>query len=626
MTQTLSFDQDLIDAISVPLFFLDLNGAFIASNEAFTAFIGKADSEVREAGVYSLLSPGNGVDHKNLDRMLLETGTVEPFEDVAVGTGGRHHSVIYRKSLARDAVGNQTGIVTTIIDLTDLKGIERALVSSESQKKAILDGFPGIIVLFDVRLSAIWVNGTVWQDLEMPIGKFCQDIVCKNDSECGNCPIPHCVEDGKVRFVTHRIENDETGEDSFYEVIGTPVKDEEGNVESVIVIARNVTDRFELERQLRHSQKMEAIGTLAGGIAHDFNNILTPIMGYTEIIKLKMRQDGIEDHSIFEYLGEILKAGKRAKGLVDQILAFSRSSEQKDSLQNLQPIVKEVVKLMRVTLPSTIKIEQEIDQECGTVSVDPVQIHQVLINLCTNSADAIGQNHGTLAIRLKKDPSAPVGTNSRVQLIVEDSGCGMDRESSDRIFEPYFSTKEKGHGTGMGLALVHSIVSRYRGKIEVESEIGKGTSFIVSLPIAADSSPQKLVESSNELVAGNGHVLLVDDEPQVLQVTRELLESLGYNVTGRDSSREALKVFSENPDSFDVLLTDLTMPNLTGIELCTKVKKIRSDIPTILFTGYSEKVRGATESIPGVDDICNKPVSLTELSQVVSGLLESPPT
>jgi PAS domain S-box-containing protein len=621
MAGTLAYRQELIDAISVPLFFLDLAGNFIGSNEAFSRFVGKTDEEIRASGVYQLLAGGNSSFHESFDRILLETGAVEPFEGEAVGAGGRYHEVIYRKALVCDAGGNHTGIVTTIIDLSDLKGVERALRASESQKKAILDGFPGIIALFDVSLSAIWVNDTVRRNMERPIGRLCREIICKQSADCDNCAVPRSVIDGQVRIGTHRIEHDGESEDIFYEVIGTPVKNEQGNVESVIVIARDVTDRFLLERQLRHAQKMEAIGTLAGGVAHDFNNVLTPIMGYAEIIKLKMRQEGLEDQPIFEYLGEILKAGKRAKSLVDQILTFSRSNEQKESIQNLYPIVKEVIKLMRVTLPSTIHIDQDLDQDCGTVFVDPVQIHQVLVNLCTNSAEAIGRDHGTLLIKLKKMEYQPVNDRSWVQLVVEDNGCGMDPDLRERIFDPYFTTKEKGHGTGMGLALVHSIVSRHRGKIEVESEEGSGTTFTINFPRTHKLTPLHQIVSSDELVAGEGHVLLVDDEPQVMQVTSELLQSLGYKVTSRVSATEALREFSLRPGAFDLLLTDLTMPKLTGVELCVEIKKIRPDLPTILFTGYSDTLSKQSSDQAGIDDYCKKPVSLKELSQVVGRLL-----
>ena len=480
-----------------------------------------------------------------------------------------------------------------------------------------------MIALFDVNLAAIWVNDTVRKNFEKPIGRFCHEIICGNKDGCDGCAVPRSIRSGKVSIGTQRISVPETGQDKFFEVIGTPVRNSDGDMESVIVIARDVTDRFKLEKQLRHAQKMEAIGTLAGGIAHDFNNVLTPIMGYSEIIKLKMRQEGYEDDVISEYLGEILEASKRAKNLVDQILAFSRSSEQKESLQYLHPIVKEVIKLMRVTLPSTIQINHDIDENCSAISIDPVQIHQVLINLCTNAADAIGSDHGTLNVKLKRaDVEETDGDGADwIELTVEDSGCGMSRELRERIFEPYFTTKEKERGTGMGLALVHSIITRHGGRIDVESEENVGTVFRILMPPMEHKTSLDKIVSSEELIEGQGNVLLVDDESQVVRVTSELLQSLGYRVTGRSSPVEALQEFRNSPDNFDLLLTDLTMPKLTGLELSREVKKIRPDFPVILFTGYSERLTSDEAAMAGIDEYCMKPVSLKDLSRAVGRLI-----
>lgn len=622
MATQLLHERELIEAIPLPLFFLNVDGTFVGSNEAFTRFIGKTDVEVRDLGVYNLLSTDNGAKHEEADRILMKRGSVKPFEGEAFGAKASRHSVIYRKSLVHDADGNLTGIVTIIVDLTDLKAVEDALVASESQKKAILDGFPGIIALFDKNLSAIWVNETIRRSDPMPIGKLCHEIICKKKERCNECAVPQSVETGEVKIGIQRVTSEESGEELFYEVIGTPVKNAAGEVVSVIVIAREVTERFKLEKQLRHAQKMEAIGTLAGGIAHDFNNVLTPIMGYSEIIKMKLRQEGFKNETITEYLGEILKAGKRAKNLVEQILAFSHSTEQKESLQFIHPIVKEVLKLMRLTLPSTIQINQEIDEKCWPVSVDPVQIHQVLINLCTNSYDAIGNNHGKLIVILKKAETRSEQDGEWVELSVEDTGSGMSRDLRERIFEPYFTTKEKSRGTGMGLALVHSIVVRHGGRIEVESEENVGTTFRVFLPAAEEATKLDYIVSSGELVIGEGHVMLVDDDAQVVQVTSELLQNLGYQVSGWTSPLEALKHFRTNPDSFDLLLTDLTMPNLTGVELSTEIKKIRPDLPVILFTGYSERLSRDSASDAGIDEFCMKPVSLRDLSRTVGRLIQ----
>jgi two-component system cell cycle sensor histidine kinase/response regulator CckA len=470
MSPPLTYQQDLVDAIPVPLFFLDSTGKFAGSNRAFREFIGQSDEYVRDKGVYQLISDRNADKHQEIDNNLLLTGSVEPYEDVVLGAGVRKYFVMFRKALVHDSDGNVTGIVATIIDVTDQKTAEEALVASESQKKAILDGFPGIIALFDRNMSAIWVNDSVHQDMNLPIGRLCQDIICKRPNSCDDCAFTKSIQSGKVEVGIRRVESRDDSGAIFYEIIGTPVKNAGGEVENVIVIARDVTERFKMERQLRHAQKMQAIGTLAGGIAHDFNNVLTPIMGYTEIIKLKMRQLGIEDEPTFEYLGEILIAGKRAEKLVEQILTFSQIGEQKEHPQYIHPIAKEIIKLLRSTLPANIKIDQRIDENCGPVNLDPVELQQVLINMCTNSADAIGNERGTLSIDIRPAEQAEDDKTEWIEILVSDTGEGMSTELRDRIFEPYFSTKEKGYGPGMGLAIVHSIVTRMGGVVEVQRE------------------------------------------------------------------------------------------------------------------------------------------------------------
>jgi len=624
MAAVLSYEKELADAIPVPLFFLDTEGSFVGSNRAFSNFVGKSDDEVRQAGVYRLIAGDGEQRHREIDAILLKTGTIQPFEDTAFGSGGKRYYVIYQKALVHDAVGAVTGIVTTIFDLTDLKTVEDALIASESQKKAILDGFPGIIVLFDRDMSAIWVNDTVRRTVSQPIGKLCHQIICRRNAPCEDCAVPLSIKTGQVKIGVRRIEAEDDGAELYYEITGTPVKNAAKEVESVIVIVRDVTERFKLEKQLRHAQKMEAIGTLAGGIAHDFNNVLTPIMGYSEIIKLKMQQQDFRDEAINEYLGEILKAGRRAKGLVEQILAFSRNTEQKERPQHLHPILKEIAKLLRSTLPATIQIKTEINEKCGPVCIDPVQIHQVLLNLCTNSADAIGESHGSLTISLKRAAPPDDGDTGQewVAIGIADTGCGMSQALRERIFEPYFTTKEKGRGTGMGLALVHSIVTRHHGYIEVESEEGRGAEFRILLPVTAIETDLSQIVSPEELVRGEGRILLIDDEPQVARVTGELLRSVGYQVSTWTSPVEALNHFSENAADYDLVLTDLTMPRLTGIELSAEIKKIRPDLPVVLFTGYSDRFNRETAVEAGIDEYCMKPVSLRDLSTSVGRLIK----
>ena len=499
----------------------------------------------------------------------------------------------------------------------ELAKVKEDLLTSESEKNAILDGFPGILCLLGSDRRAVWVNEKMYAIHPDPIGKACNEIFCNRPVPCDTCMIP---QDNAIR--REPVEKRfgwpmGSGEEVIYEMAGRPGRDGAGEMRSWLVIGWDVTEKFKLEKQLRHSQKMEAIGTLAGGIAHDFNNVLTPIMGYSEIIRLKMQQDNTQDQTVLDYLDGILRAAKRAKKLVEQVLTFSRSSEKKESLQYLHPIVKEVMKLMRVSLPSTIIINERIDENCGMVSVDPVQIHQVLINLCTNSAEAMRGEHGSLTVSLAVDDTQD-GDVQYLKLSVTDTGCGIEERMLERIFEPYFTTKEKGQGTGMGLAMVHGIIARQGGRIEVESKVGEGTTFNIFLPVAQKaSSGFDQVVNITDLVSGSGKILLVDDEAQVVQVTGELLTSLGYQVTGKTSPYDALALFLQNPAGYDLLLTDLTMPELTGVELCRKVKAVRADLPVVLFTGYSEQLPREEANRAGVDQYCMKPVSMRELSSIV---------
>jgi CheY-like chemotaxis protein/anti-sigma regulatory factor (Ser/Thr protein kinase) len=284
--------------------------------------------------------------------------------------------------------------------------------------------------------------------------------------------------------------------------------------------------------------------------------------------------------------------------------------------------MKEVMKLIRTTLPSTIEIRQEIDENCGMVSVDPVQIHQILINLCTNAAFAMSGRSGTLTIRLVKSARR---NNDRdwLELSVTDTGCGIDPAIRDRIFEPYFTTKQKGQGTGMGLAMVHGIVSRQGGEMDVESEIGRGTTFRIFLPVSRETTSFDQVVSTEDMAGGGERILLVDDEEQIVAVTGELLESLGYSVTGRTSARESLLLFSGSSAEFDLVITDLTMPYLTGLELCKKMKEVRPDIPVILFTGYQEDFSSDAAKAAGVDAFFMKPLSFKEMARIVRTTLDA---
>jgi two-component system cell cycle sensor histidine kinase/response regulator CckA len=386
------------------------------------------------------------------------------------------------------------------------------------------------------------------------------------------------------------------------------------------MLTKDITEQTLLESRLRQAQKMEAIGTLAGGIAHDFNNILAGIMGYAELLKL----ENSDQSSITDRLNEILKATRRAKDMVRQILAFSRKDKQARIPIQVSPIVKEALKMLRNALPSTIEISQYIDNGIGIVEADATQIHQVLMNLSTNAAHAMREKGGILDISLTNvevnaDEAArhpDLRQGPYVRLNVSDTGKGMSNEVMERIFEPYFTTKEKGVGTGLGLAVTHGIVKNHGGAITLESKPGKGSTFNVYIPrIEKEVTPK--TEATEVLPGGSERILFVDDEQVLVNIGKEMLERLGYEVTARTSSIEALELFRVKPDQFDLVITDMTMPNMTGEKLAKEIMGIRADIPIILCTGYSEHIGRESAEKMGIRGFVMKPFSMNELANVI---------
>ncbi|MEE9254178.1 MAG: ATP-binding protein, partial [Pseudomonadales bacterium] len=378
--------------------------------------------------------------------------------------------------------------------------------------------------------------------------------------------------------------------------------------------AVDITEERRLQEQLRHSQKLETIGTLAGGIAHDFNNLLTPILGYTTMLLESETQPKRRDQ-----LTAISNATHRGKDLVKQILTFSRQSQEPQSrILELGPLVEEAVRLLRATIPRSVEIEYRTEDAHIHVRADPGQMHQIIVNLGTNAAQALPENRGNVHINLRpvqihQHSSLDVEPGDYAELVVTDDGIGMNSYVLERIFEPFFTTKDVGEGTGLGLAVVHGIVTGHRGHIEVESDVGKGTTFRILLPLAASYAAAEEAERSE--VHGTGErVLLVDDDVPVTHVTSELLKRLGYEVTARTDPLEALKLFRNNPAAFDVVITDSNMPKMTGYELAREVRGEREDIPIILCTGMLDD----NPALDGtISTIVTKPLSGLELSRVI---------
>jgi len=401
----------------------------------------------------------------------------------------------------------------------------------------------------------------------------------------------------------------------------TPASTPPDETQRFIALSRDVTNEVELEKKLVQAQKMEAIGTLAGGIAHDFNNVLTPIIGYAEM-SLAMLD---ESSPIRRYLENILKAAGRAKEMVRHILTFSRQADENLLPLNIAPIIKETLKLLRSTIPSTIEIKHRLDPDCGAVLADPTHIHQIMMNLCTNAYHAMDQDGGTLSVGLTRVRIDKADALNQLDLVpgdylrlsVSDTGHGIRPEIVGRIFEPYFTTKEQGKGTGMGLSVVHGIIRRYGGTIHVYSEEGKGSTFTVYLPETATEGGARDSSASTTYPTGTEHILLVDDEPYVVEMLHDMLTSLGYKVTAFSDSKDALNAFCTGLGEFDLMLSDMTMPGLTGQDLAREVLLVKPGFPVILCTGFSELMNEEQARKAGIREYVMKPVVMSELAHTI---------
>jgi PAS domain S-box-containing protein len=377
----------------------------------------------------------------------------------------------------------------------------------------------------------------------------------------------------------------------------------------------------ELEEQLRQTQKLEALGTLAGGIAHDFNNMLGAMISFTELSKL----ENPDNELLQENLDQILAASKRATVLVRQILSFSRHQKEERKTLQLAPIVKEALSLLRATLPSTIALEQAIDADVSDVLANATQVHQIVMNLCTNAAHAIRGKHGKITVSLAElsigegahKPHVELEPGKYVRLTITDTGHGMDATTLQRIFEPFFTTKPAGEGTGLGLSVVHGIVKEYGGVVLAESEPGRGTSFVIYLP-AVSGAAAEIASDSAEVPRGKGErVLFVDDEVALGNAGRKMLERLGYQATVFGSSVTALLAFRQAPRSFSIVVTDYTMPDLTGLDLIREIHAIRPDIPAIMVSGSSGPIVPEELREAGVLQVLSKPLGYTALAHAL---------
>jgi PAS domain S-box-containing protein len=528
----------------------------------------------------------------------------------------------------RDDDGKVVGFISAITDITERKRLEESIKTSEIKYRDLFENANDAIFIIDKNLNYIDANKKAEELFGYTKEEILQiniaDVIPSGQSDRSDNTFRKLHTDGEYEKFIGKIK---TKDGRWLDIeVNSSAIIENGQVIGSRDIVRDITHRLQLETQLRQSQKMEAIGTLAGGIAHDFNNILTAVLGYTELVKIDLPPNNPTTAN----LDEVIKAAIRAKELVQHILTFSRKTDQERGPIQIHIIIKEALKLLRASIPTTIAIKQHIDPNSGTILGNPTQIHQVLMNLCTNASHAMEETGGTIAVELTDveleselftaETVLPPG--HYVKLSISDTGPGIEADLHERIFEPYFTTKEVGKGSGLGLAVVHGIIKAHVGAIEFESAPGHGTSFHLYFPMI-DSEITTSSKKNEPLPTGNEKILIVDDEKTVVNLEKRILGHLGYEVIAASSSKEALEIFQNAPSSFALVITDHTMPLMTGAELSKKLLKIRPDIPIILCTGYSSLMDEKKATAIGIKAFAMKPLKTDELAKIVRDVLDN---
>jgi len=625
--------RGILENIEDGYFEVDLKGNFTFFNDSVCRLIGYSPSAMEGMNNREYMDAENAKKVLQAFNQVYETGKpTKGFDWEITAVDNSIRQVDASVSLITDKESNRIGFRGIVRDMTHRKQAEKALKENEEKYKQLVNHAPAGIY-----------------EIDFTTGKLvsANDVMCEYTGYTKNellnmSALDFLTEESQIQLLD-RMDKLFKGEKlsgsveykartkgglEFWMLINARYSyDKDGKVKRATVVAHDITERKQaeqekerLEEQLQQAQKMEAIGTLAGGIAHDFNNILSIIIGYTELVLM----NGNVDDEVRQNLKEVFNASKHARDMVKQILAFSRQNKNERKPIQVAHIVKEVIKLLRASLPATISIQEHIEKNIGIIEADPTQIQQVMMNLCTNASHAINEKDGVLKISLSNIELEQIASanipdlkpGSYLKLSVSDTGHGIHPNAHKKIFNPYFTTKEKEEGTGLGLAVVQGIIKSHGGAITVESEVGQGATFHVYLPTIQREVTMDEVEST-ALPMGQERILLVDDEQPLVEIGKQMLQRLGYTVAARTSSIEALELFKMHPDRFDLVITDIVMPNMTGEKLAEKLMGIRADIPIILCTGYSEKFTRRQASDMGIQSFLMKPLVMRDLASTV---------
>ncbi|THB74950.1 MAG: PAS domain-containing sensor histidine kinase [Desulfobulbaceae bacterium] len=605
------------------------SGQCIATNDAMAKLVGATKAQVLSQNCYEISSwKESGV----LQAALTALKENKKVSHVASLTTTFGKEVVIDCHLAPFEFAETPHLMLTATDITRRVTAEKAILAQKEKAEQYLN-IAGVIFVALNNIGEVTLINRKGCEV---IGYESTEIIGRNWFENF---VPEWLRDDLIPVSKQLLSGDiepveyfenpiltKNGEERLIAWHNTILKDGAGNITGHLSAGHDITDKRQLEEQLQRAQKMESIGTLAGGIAHEFNNILSIIIGNNELI-----MEDLPDWSLSrESCEEIRLAGLRARDIVKHLLTFSRQDDSTKKPIDIASVTAGAVKLIRATTPSNFEIRDKISADCLPIIGDSTQIHQVLINLCNNAVDALPISGGRMEIELnnivlkEKDHTSTSKQlpGTYVKLIMRDNGCGMDTTTLDRVFEPYFTTKEVGKGSGIGLAVVHGIIENHDGSITCESTPGEGTTFTILIPAYAGQLEEETDRS--EIISGKGEkVLYVDDEPAIARLGKRHLDSLGYQTFSTTDPKEALDIIRADPDRFDLVITDMAMPDMPGDQLIAGIKSLAPNLPTIICSGYSSRMSEAKASKMGIKAFVMKPLNKTELSKKVREVLES---
>ena len=542
------------------------------------------------------------------------------YENEIIDRSGMIINVAWSNALTKDVHGNVIDVTCLGVDLTERQRSEQALQRSEEKYRSMMESMKDASYICSPELHIEYMNpGMIDRVGANAIGKLCYKALYDMDEKCSWCVFDQIK---KGEHVDYEVADPK--DSHYYSVSNSPIFHADGTA-SKLTIFHDITKIKDIEAQLRQSRKMESIGTLAGGIAHDFNNLLYIISGNAELAL----EDIPEWNPAHASLEEIKSATLKAAGIAKQLLNFSRKTDQEMKPIGVVTVIKDALKFLRSTIPTTIDIQKHLPDADITILADPIQINQIMMNLCINAFQAMEDTGGIMEIIVETvsldeeaaDSYPDLTAGDYLKITVNDTGPGIDPEIIERIFDPYFTTKEMGKGSGMGLSIVHGIVQNHSGAISVDSKLGKGTTFSLLFP-AVDEKPKIEPETINEIPRGHETILFVDDEKSIADMAQKMLKRLGYKVETSLNPLQALDLFKSQPDEFDLVITDMTMPQMTGAKLSEKLIEIRSNIPVIICTGHSAIIDEEKAKQFGIAGYVMKPVSMSIIAKTIRKVLD----